>query len=80
VTDGSGGEEPQPCDLCGLPIEQTPRVLTTPEREYAFCCEGCLGIFQMLHDFDGENGFASGERRQRTPLAPPCEYIQPTGS
>jgi hypothetical protein len=60
VIAGSGSEELQPCDLCGLPIGQTPRVLTTPERDYAFCCDGCLGIFRLLHDLDSEGTPAPG--------------------
>lgn len=47
-----GMEEEQPCDLCGLPIGLKPWVLQSATRTYAFCCEGCLGIFQMLHDIE----------------------------
>jgi hypothetical protein len=52
MTGPSGRVEPQPCDLCGLPIDGAPWILETPARPYAFCCDGCLGIFQMLHDID----------------------------
>ena len=44
--------EPPPCDLCGLPVTRDAWGLETPERRYAFCCEGCLGIFRLLHDVD----------------------------
>lgn len=39
-----------PCDLCHLPVGLVPLMLTTPERPVVFCCEGCKGIYQMLHD------------------------------
>lgn len=38
------------CDLCGLDIGIKPFVLYTAERQYRFCCEGCRGIYEMLHD------------------------------
>jgi len=38
------------CDLCSLDVGIKPFVLKTPEKQYQFCCEGCLGIYQMLHD------------------------------
>jgi len=52
VIDQAKREEPRPCDLCGLPIEGAPYMLETPERRYSFCCDGCLGIFQVLHDLN----------------------------
>ncbi len=55
--------EPQPCDLCGLPIEGAPWVLETLARQYAFCCDGCLGIFQMLHDIDANPATAPAPYR-----------------
>lgn len=43
--------DPQrPCDLCALPVGVKPFRLELPERTLEFCCEGCLGIYQMLHD------------------------------
>jgi hypothetical protein len=43
--------DPQrPCDLCSLPVGVRPFALATPERRLEFCCEGCLGIYQLLHD------------------------------
>ncbi len=39
-----------PCDLCVLPVGAQPFHLITPEKRLAFCCEGCKGIYQMLHD------------------------------
>jgi Putative metal-binding domain of cation transport ATPase len=38
------------CDLCGLPVELDAFELKTKEGEKHFCCEGCKGIFQMLHE------------------------------
>lgn len=38
-----------PCDLCSLPVGVKPFTLVTPERTLVFCCEGCKGIYQMLH-------------------------------
>ena len=40
------------CDLCGLPIGMLDFSLTTAERTFRFCCEGCKGIYQMLNDVD----------------------------
>lgn len=43
--------DPQrPCDLCALPVGVKPFRLELPDRTLEFCCEGCLGIYQMLHD------------------------------
>ncbi len=39
-----------PCDLCGLDVGIKPFVLNSPEKQYQFCCEGCRGIYEMLHD------------------------------
>jgi len=60
MTERAAREAPQPCDLCGLPIEGAPYVLETPERRYSFCCDGCLGIFQMLHDMNAVASPAPG--------------------
>jgi hypothetical protein len=38
------------CDLCGLDVGIKPFVLNAPEKQYQFCCEGCRGIYEMLHD------------------------------
>lgn len=42
--------EQRACDLCSLDVGIKPFVLDTPEKQYQFCCEGCRGIFEMLHD------------------------------
>lgn len=42
--------EVRPCDLCGLEVGAKPFPLATAERELQFCCEGCRGIYEMLHD------------------------------
>ena len=38
------------CDLCGLDVGVRPFTLNTAEKQYRFCCEGCMGIYEMLHD------------------------------
>lgn len=38
------------CDLCGLPVEVDEFELATTSGPKHFCCEGCFGIFQMLHE------------------------------
>ena len=38
------------CDLCGLNVEVSGFTLTTKEDKKDFCCEGCKGIYQMLHE------------------------------
>ncbi len=38
------------CDLCGLVIETPGFKLRTQEGDKQFCCEGCQGIYQMLHE------------------------------
>jgi hypothetical protein len=44
-------EEKKSCDLCGLTVEVSGFTLklVTGEQKI-FCCEGCKGIYQMLHD------------------------------
>lgn len=38
------------CDLCGLDVEVSGFTLKTKEEAKVFCCEGCKGIYQMLHE------------------------------
>lgn len=38
------------CDLCGLAVEVEGFELKTTEGDKGFCCEGCKGIYQMLHE------------------------------
>ncbi len=51
----------QACDLCGLDVGVKPFYLNTLDKRYQFCCEGCRGIYEMLHDIkdtppqDGDN-------------------------
>jgi hypothetical protein len=40
------------CDLCGLDIGNQPFYLERGARRLQFCCEGCQGIWQMLHEDD----------------------------
>lgn len=39
----------RPCELCQLPVGLKPFLLRAPAKTYAFCCEGCRGIYEMLH-------------------------------
>jgi hypothetical protein len=41
-----------PCDLCSLPVGVKPFSLATAEKTFLFCCEGCKGIYQMLHQIN----------------------------
>lgn len=54
-----------PCDLCSLPVETPDFYLYTVEGRKRFCCEGCQGIYQMLHEGeileDGGAGLPPGE-------------------
>lgn len=43
-------ENKQECDLCGLVVKVEGFELNTKEGDKRFCCEGCKGIFQMLHE------------------------------
>lgn len=38
------------CDLCGLDIGANPFYLESGGKRLQFCCDGCLGIYQMLHE------------------------------
>jgi len=38
------------CDLCGLNVEVEGFELKTVEGDKSFCCEGCKGIYLMLHE------------------------------
>lgn len=54
---------PKPCDLCGLPIETPDFFLLTVNGRKDFCCEGCHGIYQMLHEGEilSEEAFAASQ-------------------
>lgn len=41
-----------PCDLCSLPVGVRPFLLAADGKTLKFCCDGCLGIYQMLYDMD----------------------------
>ena len=45
-----------PCDLCSLPVGVNPFCLVSSARTFAFCCEGCKGIYQMLHQIKESPG------------------------
>ncbi len=38
------------CDLCALPVEISDFILNTKSGIKRFCCEGCLGIYRLLHE------------------------------
>jgi hypothetical protein len=38
------------CDLCGLDVGNKPFYLESAGKRLQFCCDGCLGIYQMLHE------------------------------
>jgi hypothetical protein len=38
------------CDLCALPVEIPDFTLNTKYGLKRFCCEGCLGIYRLLHE------------------------------
>jgi hypothetical protein len=38
------------CDLCGLEVGIKPYYLESAEGQLQFCCDGCLGIYQILHE------------------------------
>lgn len=40
------------CDLCGLPIDSSELSLLTNSGRKHFCCEGCAGVYKMLHGAD----------------------------
>ena len=50
----------KPCDLCSLPGGVKPFTLAVPGRMLEFCCEGCRGIYEMLHEIK-ERPERSGE-------------------
>jgi hypothetical protein len=49
------------CDLCGLPVERDDFRIRTPERILHFCCEGCQGIYRLLHQPVEVDGGAAKE-------------------
>ncbi|MCC7311993.1 MAG: heavy metal translocating P-type ATPase metal-binding domain-containing protein [Sulfuritalea sp.] len=40
----------RPCDLCSLPVGVKPFTLALPGKTLEFCCEGCRGIYEILHE------------------------------
>jgi hypothetical protein len=45
-------EQSSACDLCGLDIGIKPFYLDSAGKRLQFCCDGCLGIYQMLHEIE----------------------------
>ncbi len=50
----------RPCDLCSLPVGVKPFTLSVQGKTLEFCCEGCKGIYEMLHGIK-ESPDRSGE-------------------
>lgn len=46
------------CTLCGLDVGVRPFTLKVGDQAYRFCCEGCRGIYEMLHDIQAPPGGA----------------------
>jgi len=40
------------CDLCGLDVGTKPYYLDSAGKRLQFCCDGCRGVYQMLHETD----------------------------
>lgn len=40
------------CDLCGLSVKINDFKLRTKQGDKIFCCEGCKGIYKLLHGDD----------------------------
>ncbi len=38
------------CDLCALDCGNKPFPLVMAKKTLQFCCEGCRGIYMMIHD------------------------------
>ena len=43
-------DDKKDCDLCGLAVEIAGFELNTKQGVKLFCCEGCKGIYHMLHE------------------------------
>lgn len=55
----------QPCDLCGLDCGVIPFTLATSDKTLQFCCEGCKGIYEMLHEIkEAPDGTAQNGNRK----------------
>lgn len=52
----------RPCDLCSLPVGVRPFTLVLTDKTLEFCCEGCKGIYEMLHEIK-ESPDNSGDHR-----------------
>ena len=56
----------QPCDLCGLDCGIKPLTLNAPDKTLHFCCEGCKGIYEMLHEIKETPDEAAQNDRQES--------------
>jgi hypothetical protein len=44
------------CDLCQLVVKKESYTLETKDGKKYFCCEACLGIYQLIHDDEEPEG------------------------
>ena len=52
------------CDLCGLDVGIKPFYLESAGKRLQFCCDGCLGIYQMMHEIESPATPATPEDTQ----------------
>lgn len=52
--------EARACDLCSLPVVPPGFPLQTTSGLKVFCCEGCQGIYGMLHESEVLTDDAAG--------------------
>ncbi len=57
----------QACDLCGLEIGPKPFLLESGGKSLRFCCDGCLGIYQMLHESEPSPSVNPNPTKGETP-------------
>jgi len=62
-------DEKLACTLCGLPLKMLGFSLTTHAGARYFCCEGCLGVYQLLHSNEVAKNIDTHVSRQPTGLA-----------
>ena len=58
------------CDLCGLDVGIKPFYLESAGKRLQFCCDACLGIYQMLHEAEpsaASGASTDGKIKQRDP-------------
>lgn len=56
----------RPCALCALPVGAAPVILHLSGQTLQFCCEGCRGIWLMLHDIQDSPPAAPADQPARS--------------